>query len=139
MIINAELTTIIVETAVLVIGGVVLYLKTNKVGFSLKNIDNKMNEVDFTDVNRKIRENRLDILKMTIYIDHLPLIDKYYNFLEYIKNGGNHGVIEYMKPEILKDKKLFWSVFEKEREILPTKGFEKHFEDTITDIRVYLS
>ncbi|MDR2922288.1 MAG: hypothetical protein LBU85_02960 [Treponema sp.] len=106
----------IVEGLIVIFCSVILFLKNNGI---IKEIKLR----NYHRLEKKFEDQRLDLLKITIYLDSIPLIDKLYNFNEYIANGGNHGVIEHMKPIILYNKEAWWNIYEREkRRGLPMKN-----------------
>jgi hypothetical protein len=117
---------------IVILCSVVLFLKNNGV---LKEIKSRNYHVLF----KKFEEQRLDLLKITIYLDSIPLIDKLYNFNEYIANGGNHGVIEYMKPVILHNKEIWWNIYEREKEtVITNEKYRDYYNGVIAEIKRHL-
>jgi len=116
----------IVEGIVVVSCSAVLFLKNNGI---LKGSNR---------LEKRLREQRLDLLKYGIYVTKIPMLDKLYSFNEYIANGGNHGVIEHMKPIIRHNKDTWWSVYEREKNSIVTdERYRDYYNKVITEIKAY--
>jgi len=122
----------IIEAIIVVACSTILFMKNNGI---LKEVKSR----NYNKLENKFREQRLDLLKITIYLDSIPLIDKLYNFNEYIASGGNHGVIEYMKPVILHHKDEWWNIYEREKNnIVTDEKFRAYYNRVIDDLEIML-
>jgi len=132
----------IIEACLVIICSAVLFLKNNGILKEIKSRNYKQLTADFHKLADDFREQRLDLLKLNIYMHNLPLIDKFYNYNEYISRGGNHGVNEYMKGEIIKDKDLWWKVYERDRprimKEITDPEFKAYYDQTIQEIKICL-
>jgi hypothetical protein len=123
----------IIEGFIVISCSVVLFLKNNGI---IKEIKSR----NYSKLEKRFEEQRLDLLKITIYLDSIPLIDKLYNFNEYIANGGNHGVIEHMKPVILHHKEDWWTIYEREKDtVITNEKYRDYYNNVIDGIKRYLA
>jgi hypothetical protein len=123
----------IIEGFIVISCSVILFLKNNGI---LKEIKSR----NYSKLEKRFDEQRLDLLKITIYLDSIPLIDKLYNFNEYIANGGNHGVIEHMMKIILHNKDAWWTIYEREKEVIITnEKYREYYNKVIADIKRHLA
>jgi hypothetical protein len=123
----------IIEGIIVVYCSVVLFLKNNGI---LKEVKSR----NYSKLFKRFEEQRLDLLKITIYLDSIPVLDKLYNFNEYIVNGGNHGVIEHMKPVILHNKEDWWAIYEREKDtVITDEKYRDYYNGVIADIKRHLA
>jgi len=119
----------IIEGAIVICCSVVLFLKNNGI---LKEVKSR----NYHRLERQFWEQRLDLLKITIYLDSIPVIDKLYNFNEYIANGGNHGIIEYIKPVIRRNPDAWWTIYEREKDrVVTDEKYRDYYSGIIAEIK----
>lgn len=125
---NHQLET---ETNTLVknIGETISRFETNQI-----ELTQKVNEMVKADKKNQMRTK--DILKVIIYNDKLPILDRQEALLDYFALGGNGPTRNYALKEIILPYKELWnSVEQRAREESPDYDPKKIFDTTLAEIR----
>jgi len=122
----------IIEGIIVVTCSAIIFLKNNGI---LKEIKSR----NYSRLEKRFDEQRLDLLKYGIYVTKIPMLDKLYNFNEYIASGGNHGVIEHMKPIILRHQDDWWTVYNREKDrVVADERYRDYYNNVIAEIKAYI-
>jgi len=129
---NNQLET---ETNVLVknINEAIKKLEENQIGLT-----NKVNILTENDKNNQMRTK--DILKVVIYNDKLPILDRQEALINYFALGGNGATKEYALGEIILPHKDLWNSLEqKAYEKIPDYDPKKIYKATMLEIKKALN
>lgn len=75
---------------------VAIFKYGKKIMTSIKDVMTKLDSME-----KELKEQRLSILRLVVYNDHIPLSERIIAGKEYIKDEGNGDVKKYIQEELL--------------------------------------
>jgi len=116
-------------------------LLVKNIGDTLKRLEGNQDDINarvgkLAENDRQYQMLARDVLKIIIYSNDLPLLDRMEATHDYLYLGGNGPTKEYAITNIIiKDRKLWESVLQRKKEKLPDYDPKKNYVETLAEIK----